>query len=688
MADTLPHDRRVPPRVLILSVLALVVPVATTLAVPHAVGDYGALFWLAALIPAFALSFYRGIRGVASALVLGLVAMLVTYGVASWMLLPIPGALTWVVVAYLIIALWIAVQAEYMHRERDAVERMAFTDALTGLPNRRHALLHLTKEFAAAQRGRAVTVVLFDLDRFKQFNDTYGHAAGDDALRAFGEILAGLSRQMNLSGRLGGEEFVSILGGANSQGAVVFANRVCEALRDRNLGDGPLTVSAGVASFRPEMEAMEELLAAADSALYEAKRAGRDTVEVYAGGPLEPADPSTRRRHRDSEEHEAESGGASTGGTPDRRSASRARIEPSGLGRSRRVLLVESESHMTDILLTYLASEEFDVLHAPDVRAAFLELDGSVDILVSNLHLPGGGGPQLVTAVKARWPAIQVVVTTGVEGTQAAVEALRAGADSYLVKPFGVPELRRHLVEAMERRSTLLAGASHAPELTDDDKARVRARQAHESVRRGVMDLVRAAELRDPFTRGHSARVAAYAAVLIDGLDPGRSQVDRDRLQLACEVHDLGKIAVPDAILNKEGRLTEAEMDQVRTHPRVGRQMLAPLLDDELILGVVSWHHERWDGTGYPDHLAGQAIPVAARAVAVADTLDALTRPRAHRGAVPWDEAVEQILAQSGTGFDPTLVSHMERVLPELKRIHDESGGVAFPGDSVEGTEG
>jgi HD-GYP domain-containing protein (c-di-GMP phosphodiesterase class II) len=202
-------------------------------------------------------------------------------------------------------------------------------------------------------------------------------------------------------------------------------------------------------------------------------------------------------------------------------------------------------------------------------------------------------------------------------------------------------------------------------------ESRLRARQARESIVRGAMALVTAAEVRDPYTRGHSVRVGAYSSILVAALDPSGELIDRERLELACELHDVGKIGVPDAILNKEAPLNEEELALVRQHPEAGRRILEPLMDDDLILAVTHWHHERFDGTGYPDGLKGHNIPPAARVVALADTLDAMTCPRAYRNALDWEDALERIRAESGKGFDPEVVAYMDTVLPQLKRVHE-----------------
>ncbi len=646
--------RQVPIRALGLSLAALAVPVAAALFAPGALGDYGALLWLLALVPAFLLAYYRGWRGVATALALGMATLSSTQMVATWLGRSIPELLLGVVVAYLAIALGIGWLAEIFHRDIDVVEDLAFTDILTHLPNRRHAQVFLENEFAAAERGRLLSIVLFDLDGFKAYNDAHGHGAGDEALRTFSDILSRTTRRMNLSARFGGEEFLSVLAGSDAEGAVVFAERVRTALRSEEPAAGPLTVSAGVASYHPSMGSPEEFLAAADHALYQAKREGRNCVRLFGHAALEHAPPSPEASPTDAR-----------GGQE-----SLLRHPITFLGSGRRVLLVEDEDQVRRLIATFLTREGFSVTEGRDVSEGVRALREEYDVVVTDIRLPGASGNDLVAAVKSRWPATQVVVITGLQDAQVAAEALNAGADHYLFKPFGMPELRSHLVEALERRQGVLAERAERRLLSTE--ARERAAQAREAVLRGARALVRAVEVRDPYTRGHSARVAAYAVLLADLVDADGALLDRDTLRLACELHDVGKIGVPDAILNKEGRLTEEEFALVRKHPEVGRRILEPLLEDETVLAVVSWHHERWDGGGYPDGLAGEAIPMAVRVVGLADALDAMTSSRAYRRAMPWEAALGQIRQLAGIQFDPGLVGRIDDVLDELYAVYTE----------------
>jgi putative two-component system response regulator len=659
--------RRVPPRALALSVAALLVPMAGGLLFTDSLGQYGPLLWLVALVPAFLLAYYRGWRGVATALASGMAALSLTQVVANWMGLGVPDLLLGIVVAYVTIALGIGWLAENLLRERDQVEDMAFTDILTHLPNRRHARAFLENEFAAAERGRMLSVALFDLDDFKAFNDKHGHQAGDEALRNFADILTRTTRRMNLSARFGGEEFLSVLAGSDAEGAMVFADRVRTAMYARKLHGESISVSGGVALFHPTMRSPDELLAAADHALYQAKRDGRNCVRLFGHAPLErgapigpPAEPPPAV-----EDLEYPRAAEDVGRT--RPPSSLMPHQVTAFGAGRRVLLVEDEQQVRLLIASYLNREGFAVAEAGNVGDGVRNLGEEFDVVVTDIRLPGASGNELVAAVKSRWPATQVIVITGLQDAQVAAEALNAGADRYLFKPFGMPELRAHLSDALGRRDRLLAERTEKRLLTNE--ARARAEQAREAVLKGARALVRAVEVRDPYTRGHSDRVARFAVIVAEAMNGEQRRFELDSIKLACELHDVGKIGIPDAILNKEGPLSPEEFQHVRKHPRTGRRILEPLLDDETVLSVVSWHHERWDGSGYPDGLAGESIPLPARLVGVADALDAMTSDRAYRRALGWEETLQQMRELAGKQFDPGMVDCVHREQPRLRAI-------------------
>lgn len=272
----------IPVRSLVIAFGILTVPVVATFLFPRSSADYQVILWLLALLPAFLLAYYRGWIGVAVAMLVGMVvlsavqiAVFVFDIQTNWMLLLA------VILAYISLGLALGIISEVLHKERARAERLALMDDLTQMPNRRLADLFLEKEFAAARRGRPVTVILFDLDRFKAYNDRFGHAAGDDALRKFVSMLSARTRTMDLSARYGGEEFVAVLSGGITDSGVRFAESVRKALAESDGDLPPFTFSAGVAEYTEGMDGPADLVEAADRALYRAKETGRDRIVSY-----------------------------------------------------------------------------------------------------------------------------------------------------------------------------------------------------------------------------------------------------------------------------------------------------------------------------------------------------------------------------------------------------------------------
>jgi HD-GYP domain-containing protein (c-di-GMP phosphodiesterase class II) len=172
--------------------------------------------------------------------------------------------------------------------------------------------------------------------------------------------------------------------------------------------------------------------------------------------------------------------------------------------------------------------------------------------------------------------------------------------------------------------------------------------------------LVRALEARDPNMLGHSWRVRTYSLRLADAL--GLVGRRRRQLGLAAQLHDIGKVGIPDEVLNKKGPLTARETDQVRAHPIIGERILSPIIRSRTVRAAIRGHHERFDGTGYPDGLAGEDIPLLARVIAVADCFDALTSARSYREPLPTSQALELIRAGAGTQFDAAVCTALLRL--------------------------
>lgn len=272
-----PPVRPLPLRALGLSILALLVPVAGVLVFPEWTGEQaGILIWLTALVPAFLLTYYRGWQGASLALALGMAVLSITQVVvlATGIQTPNWALLLGVVMVFLLVGLGIGWLAELLHRERRAAEIMALTDPLTELPNRRHARVVLDRVAAAAERGQALSVVIFHLDGFGAFVEEAGEGAGQGLLKLFGEVLRESTRGTDVGARFGAEEFLSVLWGADARGAGHFVARILHEIGERSTPQAPLVVSGGVASYRDGWSSPDLLLSAADRALFNAREEG------------------------------------------------------------------------------------------------------------------------------------------------------------------------------------------------------------------------------------------------------------------------------------------------------------------------------------------------------------------------------------------------------------------------------
>lgn len=288
----------IPATAVLISVLAIFVPVVATMAGP---GEFRfeALVWLTALIPAFLLAFYRGWQGVATGLALGMAVFAVVQVYLVWFggRLPDWPLMLSITLAYVGIALVLGGVTERLHLEREKAEQLALIDPLTDLPNRRYFDLILNREFAAAQRGRVVVAVAFDVDGLKEINDRHGHLAGDDALRAIARVLDRNTRTMDMTARLGGDEFVSVLSSSSALGALVFVHRVLGGVDAIDSLPHPVHLSAGVAAYHIDMAEPRDLLHAADQALYNAKTRGPSGITLStAPDRFEPVLPDAGNR--------------------------------------------------------------------------------------------------------------------------------------------------------------------------------------------------------------------------------------------------------------------------------------------------------------------------------------------------------------------------------------------------------
>ena len=330
-----------------------------------------------------------------------------------------------------------------------------------------------------------------------------------------------------------------------------------------------------------------------------------------------------------------------------------------------RVLVVDDQEPVARTVARWLEREGMrcDMAHSAHGALERVE-ETEYGMFFVDVHLPGESGLDLARDLKRRDPRAQVIIITGSTTVDTAIQALRLGADDYLPKPFDAPALLHAAKRAAEHRRLLLENQEYRLNL--EARVKEQGRRLEGLYLSSVHSLVAALEAKDAHTRGHSDRVAEYAGALLAELGGG---VDSDALRTGAQLHDIGKIGVTSRILHKEGPLDSGELDDMQRHPTIGVQILAPLLEGTA-LDVVHYHHERWDGAGYPAGLAGRHIPLAARIVAVADTFDAMTTSRPYRGALSAEQAVAEIESEAGRQFDPDVARVASQVfLGALRRV-------------------
>jgi response regulator RpfG family c-di-GMP phosphodiesterase len=360
-----------------------------------------------------------------------------------------------------------------------------------------------------------------------------------------------------------------------------------------------------------------------------------------------------------------------------------ARIAAAGF-RPTRVLVVDDDPGLRALVRVSFEVAHIEVEEADGAAAAARSMAiRRPDVIVLDVAMPGVDGITFCRNLKADpfTREIPVVLLTGDSVSASAGEA--AGADAFLSKPFS-PLALLAAIEGLAVRSYSRPPAAQ-PERSGERQLLLYAQDfrrllelergqralLQQAYRETAVALARALETKDGHTAAHCERVRRYATELTSAADP--DLLKETGLEYGFILHDVGKIAIPDTVLSKPDNLTEAERRLLETHPVLGEQMIE---EAALLHGpgaqVVRSHHERWDGKGYPDHLAGDAIPLSARIFAIADTLDAITSNRPHRPAWTWEHAVAEITANAGTQFDPGLVGLVREREEPLRRIYYE----------------
>jgi cyclic di-GMP phosphodiesterase len=331
------------------------------------------------------------------------------------------------------------------------------------------------------------------------------------------------------------------------------------------------------------------------------------------------------------------------------------------------LVVVDDEEAIRNSVRKYLVHEGYEVATAAtgDEALALLQRRKVTGMLL-DVNLPGMSGIDLVPRVLELEPNLALLMLTAVNDANSAALCMQRGAVDYLIKPIDLPVLGRAIQSALRRRDTMLEGQQINQWLKEEVALRVAERRLEQAAQERISvatleALVNALEAKDPHLRGHSARVADLSASVAAQM--GCSDENVETIRTGGRLHDIGKIGIREEILNKQGPLTDTEFEHVKQHVLVGSQILAPLVHLKDVITFVRSHHERWDGCGYPDRLAGEAIPLGARIIGAVEIYDALTTSRPYQEKMPPEIAVERMRDLVGSMLDPAVHDALATVI-------------------------
>jgi putative two-component system response regulator len=328
-----------------------------------------------------------------------------------------------------------------------------------------------------------------------------------------------------------------------------------------------------------------------------------------------------------------------------------------------KILVVDDEDVIRRLLCQKLTSEGYTCEQAGNARLAMEKMhEKAADLAILDIMMPGGSGVELLPELKKEYPDTIVIMATAVGDADTAIKCVRLGAYDYFTKPYNLDEVAISVKRALNTRRLELEVLDYQAHL--EEKVNVLADKIRDSFMNAVTSLALALDAKDEYTSGHSGRVSEISVIIAREL--GMESAAIESVQLAGLIHDIGKIGVKEAVLNKPGKLTPEEFEHIKTHPVIGERILKPIVEDKEILEMVRMHHERYDGKGYPDGLSGDQIPTGARIMALADAYDAMTSDRPYRKSLGIAVAVEEIKKGAGTQFSPDVVEAFLRIEKNL----------------------
>ena len=351
-----------------------------------------------------------------------------------------------------------------------------------------------------------------------------------------------------------------------------------------------------------------------------------------------------------------------------------------------KILIADDETSVRKLLSRSLTDKDYDCTAVPDGSDALHEMEsGEFDVVLLDMNMPGKSGIETLKEITSKYPDTVVIMVTSLSDIDTAIEAMKQGAYDYILKPVDLDILMVSIDKALDRRRLVLENKNYQHTL--EETVHRQTDNVRKTFYNSITSLVYALEAKDKYTSGHSQRVSKIAENIGNAL--GLSEEKLQRLKFAGLVHDIGKIGVRESILNKPGKLTLEEYKHIMTHCELGEHILSPVIEDKEILDMVKYHHEHYDGNGYPHKLKAAEIPEGAKIIAVADAYcnmlekntgkknlnrgaqilavadayDAMTSDRPYRGAMSMEDACTELAREKGKQFDPVIVDALLRII-------------------------
>ena len=515
--------------------------------------------------------------------------------------------------------------------QEQAFKEKLYRDPLTGIYNRRYYEEVVRKSIGPAG------IALIDVDDFKICNDTYGHHAGDLALETVAKAIRSCIRETDLLIRYGGDEFLLVLPGIPADYFKVKLEQIRTAVQQTVVPGYPhfrLSLSIGGA-LQTLADPMENVVRRADLIMYQAKN-HKDAVAVD---------------------------------TQDSRLAAQKDV----LGEKPVILLVD-DSMMNRMMLAGILGDDYRILEAENGKQC-LELlranAGQISLVLLDINMPVMDGFEVLKAMNANHTIedIPVIMISSEDSDAAIRRSYELGASDYVNRPFDARIVYRRVTNTIK----LYAKQRRLVQMVSEQ---IRARENNTDTLVGVLSHI--VEFRNGESGAHVRHIRIITELLLHRLLEISSKYSitaeqQDMIPLASALHDIGKIGIDEKILNKPGKLTPEEFEVIKTHSMLGAQILydldnfseQPLL--QTAYEIARWHHERWDGRGYPDGLKGDEIPISAQLVSLADVYDALTSERCYKKAFSHEKAMQMILNGECGAFNPLLLQCLTDIQAALK---------------------